>query len=285
MLTGESVPISKNLTPVKAESGLGDRKCMAFSATTVSAGQGLGIVVSTGDNAEIGKINRLVSQVQTVKTNLVIQMEILGRVLAVIVITIAVSAFLLAYLHAGNDPVEAFKSAVSIAVAMIPNGLPALVTIVLAMGTARMAERNAIIKQLPCVETLGSLTVICSDKTGTLTKNEMTLVSLRTVGAQYDATGVGYAPNGTFTTGGRPVSPSELEHIRAVLEGPMLCNDSDLDYDGKATYKPVGAPTEVRVWIGGLHLPSCLDDCAFSSYSFPLLWIRYRSSPRASRLV
>lgn len=98
MLTGESVPISKNLKPVKPASGLGDRKCMAFSATTVSAGQGLGVVVATGDNAEIGKINRLVSTVEQVKTNLVVQMEILGRCLAVVVITIAVSAFLLAYL-------------------------------------------------------------------------------------------------------------------------------------------------------------------------------------------
>ena len=126
------------------------------------------------------------------------QMEILGRCLVVIVLTIAISAFLLAYFKAHEAAVEGFKSAVAIAVAMIPNGLPALVTIVLAMGTRRMADRNAIIKQLPCVETLGSLTVICSDKTGTLTKNEMTLVSLQTVENVYDATGVGYAPTGTF---------------------------------------------------------------------------------------
>eukprot|EP00955_Chlamydomonas_euryale_P026322 278191-Chlamydomonas_euryale.AAC.3 len=155
MLTGESVPISKNLKGVPEKSGLGDRKCMLFSATTVSAGQGLGVVVATGDNAEIGKINRLVSETKVAKTNMVKQMEILGRLLVVVVLSIAVSAFLLALLHAEEDVAESFKSAVAIAVAMIPNGLPALVTIVLSFGVMRMADENAIIKSLPVVETLG----------------------------------------------------------------------------------------------------------------------------------
>lgn len=260
MLTGESVPISKNLIPVQEASGLGDRKCMVFSATTVSAGQGLGVVVATGDNAEIGKINTLVSTVQNVKTNLVLQMEILGRWIACIVILIAVSAFLLAYLRVKQDATEAFKSAVSIAVAMIPNGLPALVTIVLAMGTSRMASHNAIIKQLPCVETLGSLTVICSDKTGTLTKNEMTLVAMRTVGGQIDVTGVGYAPTGSFNLGGHEVDDERMSAVKAILEGTMLCNDSNLNYDGTSIYTPVGAPTEVALITGGLKAGLCMDD-------------------------
>ncbi|KAG1666905.1 hypothetical protein FOA52_005965 [Chlamydomonas sp. UWO 241] len=254
MLTGESVPISKNLKPVPEASGLGDRKCMLFSATTVAAGQGMGVVCLTGDAAEIGKINRLVSEVKSIKTNLVIQMEILGRVLVVIVLCVAVSAFLLAFLYANEDATMAFKSAVAIAVAMIPNGLPALVTIVLSFGTMRMAEENAIIKSLPVVETLGSLTVICSDKTGTLTKNEMTLVALRTACAQYDVTGVGYAPEGKFKTNpeGKEMEDEALECMQELLIGTMLCNDSNLDYDGKNTFTPVGAPTEVALITGGL---------------------------------
>ncbi|WIA35644.1 hypothetical protein OEZ86_004058 [Tetradesmus obliquus] len=138
MLTGESVPISKNLIPVAEASGLGDRKCMAFSATTVSAGQGLGVVVATGDNAEIGKINKLVSQVENTKTNLLVQMEILGHWLATIVCIIALGAFLLAFFKAKEPFAHAFESAVAIAVAMIPEGLPELVTIVLALGTKKI---------------------------------------------------------------------------------------------------------------------------------------------------
>ncbi|KAI8475579.1 MAG: cation transporting ATPase [Monoraphidium minutum] len=290
MLTGESVPISKNLIAVPEASGLGDRKCMAFSATTVSAGQGLGVVVATGDNAQIGQINRLVSQVTSTKTNLIIQMEILGRWLAIAVVIIAISAFLLAFLKAKEGFSQAFESAVAIAVAMIPGGLPALVTIVLALGTRKMADQKAIIRQLPCVETLGSLTVICSDKTGTLTKNEMTVVALRTASGLYKVSGVGYAPTGAFSlnqahtctchnthalpglvTSVPPLqsnSDTELagagvDGVRAVLEGAMLCNDSNLNVAGEgaaAIYTPNGAPTEVALITAGLKAGISLTD-------------------------
>ncbi|KIY95681.1 ATPase, P-type (transporting), HAD superfamily, subfamily IC [Monoraphidium neglectum] len=258
MLTGESVSISKNLIPVAEASGLGDRKCMAFSATTVSAGQGLGVVVATGDNAQIGQINKLVSQVESTKTNLIIQMEILGRWLATIVVLIALGAFLLAFLLAKEGFVHAFESAVAIAVAMIPEGLPALVTIVLALGTKKMADQKAIIRQLPCVETLGSLTVICSDKTGTLTKNEMTVVAVKTAGGLYKVSGVGYAPQGSFSLDGRELSADELAGVRAVLEGGVLCNDSALSEDGGA-FTPNGAPTEVSLITAALKAGINLD--------------------------
>eukprot|EP00882_Tetradesmus_deserticola_P009077 GHRQ01009576.1.p1 GENE.GHRQ01009576.1~~GHRQ01009576.1.p1 ORF type:complete len:554 (+),score=246.57 GHRQ01009576.1:243-1904(+) len=263
MLTGESVPVSKNLALVPERSGLGDRKCLAYSATTVSSGQGLGVVVATGDNAEIGQINKMVSEVENVKTNLLVQMEILGRWLAIIVVTIAVAAFLLALLLAKEPFVDAFESAVAIAVAMIPEGLPALVTIVLALGTKKMADHAAIIRQLPCVETLGSLTVICSDKTGTLTKNEMTAVALQASGMRYNITGVGYEPKGEFTRDGQPVAAGDMGNVSALLEGCMLCNDShlhmDTAQDGRQVWVPNGAPTEVALITAGLKAGLKLD--------------------------
>ncbi|KAF8062005.1 calcium-transporting ATPase 1 [Scenedesmus sp. PABB004] len=256
MLTGESVPISKNTLPVPAASGLGDRKCLAYSATAVSAGQGLGVVVETGDRAEIGKISKMVSEVQSGKTNLLIQMEILARWLAIIVGVISLSTFLLALLHAHHHAGVAFQTAVAIAVAMIPAGLPALVTIVLAMGTTIMAKNNAIVRQLPCMETLGSLTVICSDKTGTLTKNEMTLVAMRSAGALYRVSGVGYAPTGAFTLGDAPLPEEGAAAVKALLEGALLCNDSALTKEdgpgGAPVFTPNGAPTEVALITGAL---------------------------------
>jgi magnesium-transporting ATPase (P-type) len=261
MLTGESLPVSKNLRTVSETAALGDRKCMAFSATTVLQGQGVGVVVATGDNAEIGKINTMVSTVTQVKTNLIIQMEILGRWLAVVVVLISVLSFLLALLKAKQSFISAFKAAVAIAVAIIPEGLPAIVTITLAIGTTIMAKNNAIIRQLPCVETLGSLTVICSDKTGTLTKNEMTVVKLRTSSKMIKVTGVGYAPEGRFIDEeGQELPSDELDHVKSVLEGCMLCNDSNLntkqvtnkDKSQRTDYIPNGAPTEVALITAGM---------------------------------
>ncbi|GBF96342.1 carbonate dehydratase [Raphidocelis subcapitata] len=273
MLTGESVPASKSLAPSPAPAGLGDRRCMAFSATSVVSGQARGVVVATGDSAEIGQINKMVSTVDSTRNNLLHQLEILGRWLAVLVGFIALASFLLALLVRGFGVSDAFSSAVSIAVAIIPEGLPAVVTIVLAIGTTVMAANNAIIRQLPAVETLGSLNIICSDKTGTLTKNEMTVVAVRTAASLYRVSGVGYAPVGAFTlaaTGadadgggegggeeGPPLSEPQAAALRALLEGTVLCNDSSLSTtaaaDGAAAggggvaYVPLGAPTEVAL--------------------------------------
>jgi magnesium-transporting ATPase (P-type) len=250
MLTGESVPVSKNTLAVADNSGLGDRKCLAYSATAVSAGQGLGVVIATGDHAEIGKISTMVSQVEGGKTNLLIQMEVLARWLAIIVGVISLSTFLLALLSAGHNAGAAFQTAVAVAVAMIPAGLPALTTIVLAIGTTIMAKQNAIVRQLPCMETLGSLTVICSDKTGTLTKNEMTVVAVRTAGALYKVTGVGYAPAGKFTIGDKDLDSEQQTSVKSLLQGVVLCNDSHLNKDtssGHEVYVPNGAPTEVAL--------------------------------------
>eukprot|EP00775_Hariotina_reticulata_P004052 gene4052-4299_t len=251
MLTGESVPVSKNIKSVEAKSGLGDRKCLAYSATAVSAGQGLGVVIATGDQAEIGKISKMVSQVESGKTNLLIQMEILARWLAVIVFVVSAATFLLSLLHAKHGVGLSFQVAVAVAVAMIPAGLPALTTIVLAIGTTVMAKQNAIVRQLPCMETLGSLTVICSDKTGTLTKNEMTVVAIHTPVHLFKVTGVGYEPSGKFTLNDAEVTPEQHAGIAAILEGALLCNDSHLGKedgpDGKPHYVPNGAPTEVSL--------------------------------------
>ncbi|KAJ3413027.1 hypothetical protein HDV05_008618 [Chytridiales sp. JEL 0842] len=259
MLTGESLPVSKNKRSVDATAGLGDRKCMAFSATTCLQGQGVGVVVATGDNAEIGKISAMVSRVPPMKTNLIIQMEILGRWLAVVIGLISLAAFLLAVFRAKQSFITAFKIAVAIAVAIIPEGLPAIVTITLAIGTTIMARNNAIIRQLPCVETLGSLTVICSDKTGTLTKNEMTVVRVRTSSLLARVSGVGYAPHGKFTDDntGADLTAAQHSSIKKILTGAVLCNDSSLNSTkdpktGKEEFIPTGAPTEVSLITAAL---------------------------------
>ncbi|KAJ3412409.1 hypothetical protein HDV05_000767 [Chytridiales sp. JEL 0842] len=258
MLTGESVPVSKNLDSVPVSASLGDRKCMAFSATTVLQGQGVGVVVATGDEAEIGKISKMVTNVAQLKTNLLIQMEILGRWLAVVVLFAGVLSLLLAIFRSKQSFSEAFKSAVAIAVAIIPAGLPALVTITLAIGTTIMAKNNAIIRQLPCVETLGSLTVICSDKTGTLTKNEMTVIKMQMRHLMVHFTGIGYAPVGEITTdSGTELEESQISAVKAALEGFVLCNDSSLTIktdsnSNKTEYIPNGAPTETALITAAL---------------------------------
>lgn len=252
LLTGESVPVAKNLKPVAVASALGDRKCMAYSATTVMSGKGVGVVVETGDRAEIGKISKMVSEVQAVKTNLQYQLEIIGRWITSAVAVVAVIAFLLAKFARGENVPESFKVSIAIAVAIMPAGLPAIVTICLAIGTTVMANNHAIIRQLPAVETLGSLNVICSDKTGTLTKNEMTVVAVQTADHLYRVTGVGYAPEGHFTTTvGQDLMEPQLTTLRGLLEGTILCNDSVLskstDESGRVDYVPNGAPTEVAL--------------------------------------
>ena len=260
VLTGESLPISKHTRPVLPLSPLGDRKCLGFAATLVMSGQGLGIVVETGDFAEVGKINALVSGVESGKTNLTVQLEIFGRWISSIVGVIAVSTLLVAVFGRGFPVGNAFTAAVAVAVAIIPEGLPAVVTIVLAIGTQSMARQHAIIKSLPAVETLGSVMVICSDKTGTLTKNEMTAVAVQTSDGLFRATGTGYSPHGTLVKQSAeegktsPCSAEALEGLKIVAVCGALCSDADLRAPTAAgtggsseVWTAVGDPTEVAL--------------------------------------
>ncbi len=239
-LTGESEPVEKSPDPVAADAPIGDRTGMAYSGTLVVFGQGRGVVVATGDATEIGRIGRMLSEVATVDTPLMKQMAQFGRWLTAGILALAGCTLAFGMLVHGQPASEMFLAAVGLAVAAIPEGLPAIMTITLAIGVQRMAERNAIIRRMPAVETLGAVTTICSDKTGTLTKNEMTVQRLTTADRLIEVSGVGYAPHGGFSAGGCEVDPAELTDIaRAAL----LCNDATLR-GVNGDWKLEGDPTE-----------------------------------------
>ncbi|MFS0866999.1 cation-translocating P-type ATPase [Microbacterium sp. 179-B 1A2 NHS] len=240
-LTGESVPASKQTDAVDPDAGVGDRRSMAFSGTIVAAGQGRGIVTATGAGTEIGRIQELVQDAGTLRTPLAAQLDSFGKVLTVVILGLAAVMLLIGrYLH-GLPFDELISAAIGFAVAAIPEGLPALVTITLAIGVQQMARRHAITRKLPAVETLGSVTTICSDKTGTLTKNEMTVRRLVTPVGRYDVIGLGYDPDGRIVdAGGRAASGPDLSALLAVS---TLCNDAHLvETDGG--WGLVGEPTE-----------------------------------------
>lgn len=239
-LTGESEAVEKSTAAVAADAPIGDRTGMAYSGTLVVFGQGRGIVVATGDATEIGRIGRMLAEVEAVETPLMKQMDQFGRWLTAGILLLAAFALAFGMLVHDQPASELFLAAVGLAVAAIPEGLPAIMTITLAIGVQRMADRNAIIRRMPAVETLGAVTTICSDKTGTLTKNEMTVQRLTTATGIIDVAGVGYTPHGGFTAGGREIDPAELTDIaRAAL----LCNDASLrETDGE--WRLVGDPTE-----------------------------------------
>jgi len=243
MLTGESVPVEKQTAPLPEHTALGDRTCLAFSGTLVTSGQGTGLVISTGDSTELGKISRMVSETQAVATPLILQMNRFGHVLAVVILALAAVTFGLGYYVGREKPVDLFLAAVALAVATIPEGLPAIMTIVLAIGVQRMARRNAIIRRLPAVDTLGALTVICSDKTGTLTRNEMTVTSVVTCSGTYEVTGVGYKPEGRIMHNGQAATPDHDAALGRLLRAVVLCNDSELVREGDA-WRAAGDPME-----------------------------------------
>ena len=198
-LTGESVAIEKAIDPVAKESVIGDRRCMAFSGTLVTHGQGRGIVVATGVQTELGHISKLVSEVKSETTPLLRQIADFGRWLTISIAVISAATFAFGVWVRDYAVAEMFLASVSLAVAAIPEGLPAIMTITLAIGVQRMARHNAIIRKLPAVETLGAVSVICTDKTGTLTRNEMTLRKITTSGGLFELTGTGYDPDGTIS--------------------------------------------------------------------------------------
>ncbi len=242
-LTGESVPTDKLTHAVDANAGVGDRFGMAFSGTMVAAGRGIGVVTATGPNTELGRINRMISEVQTLQTPLTRQMAEFSKVLSVVIVALAALMLVVGVTLHDFALGEVFLAAIGFAVAAIPEGLPAILTITLALGVQRMAQRNAITRKLTAVETLGSVTVICSDKTGTLTKNEMTARHVVTRGGFFDVSGTGYRPEGDITLQGKAADLSQHAHLHAVIEVVGVANDTHVaEEDGQ--WKVTGEPTE-----------------------------------------
>ncbi len=241
-LTGESVPVEKESSPVEDDAVLADRRSMAYSTTLVTHGTGSGVVTASGDHTELGRISRLISSAEVLATPLTRRINRFSHLLLYVILAMAAVTFLVGALH-GESWFNMFMAAVALAVGAIPEGLPAAVTITLAIGVARMAQRNAIIRHLPAVETLGSTTVICSDKTGTLTQNQMTVQRLLTAEEQFRASGLGYAPDGAILYRGRPTQPGEHPALLELLRAGALCNDSRLKQGGEGWWIE-GDPTE-----------------------------------------
>ncbi len=228
VLTGESVPVDKGADPVGERTDLGDRRSMAFSGTLVAAGQGTGVVVATGGGTEIGRISGLLTEVEQMTTPLLAQMTVFARKLTFVILGAALLMFLFGWWVRGMAPVDIFMIVVALAVAAIPEGLPAILTVTLAIGVQRMASRNAIIRRLPSVETLGAVSIICSDKTGTLTRNEMTVRSIVLAERGFTTTGTGYDPHGEFLAGDAAIDPDDQPTLAEFLHACLHCNDSSL---------------------------------------------------------
>src|SRR5690606_10523669 len=188
---------------VAEDAPLGDRYGMAYSGTLVVYGQATGVVVGTGVATELGQINRMLAGVRMMATPLLRQIDRFGRMLAIAILAIGALTFVLGTLWRGHSPEEMFMMVVALVASAIPEGLPAIMTVTLALGVQRMAKQRAIVRRLPAVESLGSVTVICSDKTGTLTRNEMTVQRIVCAGRAFDVSGVGYEPIGEITSDGR----------------------------------------------------------------------------------
>ena len=227
-LTGESLPVEKNTSALPPDTVLADRDCMAYSGTLVTRGQGMGVVIATASDTEIGRISALLAGVEQLTTPLLRQMALFGQWLTIAILGLACLSFLFGVVLRDYSATEMFMASVGLAVAAIPEGLPAIMTITLAIGVQRMASRKAIIRRLPAVETLGTVRVICSDKTGTLTRNEMTVCQLVTANREIDVTGVGYDPHGGFLCQQENYAADQDESVKQLLLAGLLCNDASL---------------------------------------------------------
>ncbi|MCC6956390.1 MAG: HAD-IC family P-type ATPase, partial [Anaerolineales bacterium] len=247
-LTGESVPVQKDASiRLEAQIPLGDRKNTAFMGTLVSYGRGRGVVISTGMHTQIGLIAEMLQSVEEEETPLQKRLDQLGKTLGWAALTICGIVFAVGWLR-GYDPLDMFLIAVSLAIAAVPEGLPAVVTISLALGMREMIKRHALIRKLSSVETLGSTTVICSDKTGTLTQNEMTATRMWAAGKIFSISGIGYAPVGDFSIDHQPINIKDYPAALTNLWVAALNNDAGVEVSGesddKRTYRMVGDPTE-----------------------------------------
>ncbi len=241
-LTGESIPVEKNTDTIFEDASLGDRTNMVFMSTIVTYGRGKGVVVNTGHDTEIGKIATMIQSFDDETTPLQKNLDKLGKSLGIACIIVCLLVFGIGILQ-DRDLLQMFMVSISLAVAAIPEGLPAIVTIVLALGMNRMVKRNAIVKKLLAVETLGCTTVICSDKTGTLTQNEMTVVKAYTDGKIFDITGIGYEPKGEFKIDGNSIDPKNVDGLNKLITISALCNDATLEKNEEG-YRILGDPTE-----------------------------------------
>src|ERR671918_1889867 len=274
-LTGESVPVEKNAAMIlDHEAPLGDRRNSAFLSTLITYGRGHGIVTGTGMRTQLGLIAEMIQSYEEEDTPLQRKLEQLGKVLGTS--CIAICAVVLFYglmrdtrladvLNTGfldywqaeqRDIINLFQTAVSLAIAAVPEGLPAIVTICLALGMQQMIKRNALIRKLPAVETLGCATVVCSDKTGTLTQNAMTVVQGWAGGRSLRLTGEGYDPTGQLFVDGKPADPGTDPDITVLLHGALLCNDAKLEEEsdggGTASWRMIGDPTEGAMVVAAL---------------------------------
>ncbi|MBL6765694.1 MAG: cation-transporting P-type ATPase [Verrucomicrobiae bacterium] len=246
-LTGESLPVQKNTDPVALDSLLAERSNLAYAGTLVTYGQAEGVVWAIGNQTETGRIARLIGGAISLATPLTRKIHQFSNVLLWAILALATMAFVIG-LARGEKAVDIFMAAVALAVGAIPEGLPAAVTITLAIGVNRMAQRRAIIRKLPAVETLGSTTVICSDKTGTLTENQMTVQEIHAGGRVFRVTGTGYGPEGAVLEDGKPVNLGERAALRECLVAGLLCNDTQIvSADGR--WQVQGDPTEAALSV------------------------------------
>ncbi len=245
ILTGESLPVEKQTEPVAVGEPIGDRSCMAYSGTLVTSGTGKGLVVTTGADTEIGRISGLLSQVETLTTPLIRQMDEFARWLSLLILTFAAILLLYGYFVAGYSFNALFMAVVGLSVAAIPEGLPAVLTITLAVGVQAMARRHTIVRRLPAIETLGSVSVICTDKTGTLTRNEMMVATLVTATGLHSVEGSGYEPSGELRLQDAPAPQGPV--LDELGRTAALCNDARLRHQ-EGVWTVEGDPME-----GALH--------------------------------
>jgi len=259
-LTGESVSIQKEADKLKEDTLLADRKNMLYSSTLVTFGNAVSVVVAIGDKTEIGNINQLMANTDILQTPLTKKISSFSKILLYVILLMAALTFLIGILR-GEAILDMFMASVALAVGAIPEGLPAAMTIILAIGVSRMVKKNAIIRKLPAVETLGSTTIICSDKTGTLTQNEMTVEQIYTYDDLYDISGVGYRPEGNITQDGNEVELNDA--LKECLIAGIMCNASTLVKE-EGQYKINGDPTEgaliVSAQKAGITKESLDDD-------------------------
>ncbi len=252
-LTGESLPVSKQAKTLSLSTPLADRSNLLFSSTLVTYGTAQGIVVETGDRTQIGQISQLINSAEQLSTPLTRKIKTFSHVLLFVILTLAIITFGVGLWH-GETWEYLFMASVVIAVAMIPEGLPAVMTITLAVGVARMAKSHAIIRNLPAVETLGSTTIICSDKTGTLTRNEMTVQQIWCANHHYQVTGTGYKPIGDILYKQQAVHMKTFPELSQLLLAGLLCNDAQLKKQNNDQWTIIGDPTEAALLVSSAKI-------------------------------